>query len=150
MPVPLPSAGRARRGAAVAALALGLTAVAAPAGAAPNFVPLNVGQETTGSNTGASGSFTYTIEGDQLCFTLSARNLSVSAAAAHIHVAPRNAAGPVVVPLSVGDGTSFSVSDCVTADAEVLGAIDDNPRSYYVNVHTPTFPGGEIRGQLTH
>jgi hypothetical protein len=38
----------------------------------------------------------------------------------------------------------------VTADAALLAAIEDTPRDYYVNVHTPTFPGGEIRGQLTH
>lgn len=29
-----------------------------------------------------------------------------------------------------------------------LAAIEASPRSYCVNVHTPTFPGGEIRGQL--
>lgn len=139
------------RPAAAAALGLGLALAAGPpASGAPNSVPLNVGQETTGSDTGASGSFTYTIDGDTLCFTLTARNLSVDATAAHIHVGDRKVAGPIVVPLGVGAGTSFSVSDCVTADPALLGAIDDSPRDYYVNVHTPTFPGGEIRGQLTH
>ncbi|MFD2025722.1 CHRD domain-containing protein [Promicromonospora aerolata] len=139
------------RPAAAAALGLGLAlAVGPPATAAPNSVPLNVGQETTGSNTGASGSFTYTIDGDMLCFTLNARNLSVEATAAHIHVGDRKVAGPVVVPLGVGEGTDFSHAACVTADAALLAAIEDSPRDYYVNVHTPTFPGGEIRGQLTH
>lgn len=139
------------RPAATAALGLGLAlAAVSPASGAPNSVPLNVGQETTGSHTGASGSFTYTIDGATLCYTLTARNLSVDAVAAHIHVGDRRVAGPVVVPLDVGAGTSFSVSDCVTADTALLSAIQDAPRDYYVNVHTPTFPGGEIRGQLTH
>ncbi len=139
-----------RRGALVAALGLAAAGAGLPAVGAPNQVPLNVGQETTGSNTGASGFFTYTIEGDTLCYTLEARRLSVPAVAAHIHVGDRKVAGPVVVPLSVGSGTSFTVSDCITDTSGILDQIAENPRDYYVNVHTPTFPGGEIRGQLTH
>ncbi|WP_277210945.1 CHRD domain-containing protein [Isoptericola croceus] len=141
---------RVRCAAAVAALGIAGAVLATPATAAPNSFPLNVGQETTGSNTGASGKFSYTIDGGELCYTLSARNLSVDAVAAHVHVAPRHVDGPIVIPLSVGAGTSFTVSDCVPADADVLADLDANPRSYYVNVHTPTFPGGEIRGQFTH
>ncbi|WP_138415144.1 CHRD domain-containing protein [Sinomonas gamaensis] len=134
--------------AAVAALTLaGTPAALANSGGVP-AIPLNVGQETTGSNTGASGFFTYTISGSQLCFTLQARNLSASAVAAHIHVAPRNVAGPVVIPLAVGSGTSWTVSGCKTVSAALLSAISTDPGAYYVNVHTPTFPGGEIRGQL--
>jgi hypothetical protein len=109
---------------------------------------LNTGQETTGSDTGASGFFSYTVNGDQLCYTLTARDLSAPALAAHIHVAPRNVAGPVLVPLHVGSGSTWTVDACTTADAGVLAAIAGSPGSYYVNVHTPTFPGGEIRGQL--
>ena len=135
---------------AVAVVGLAAAALAAPATASPDSVPLNVGQETTGSDTGASGSFTYAIDGDQLCYTLTARHLSVPAVMAHVHVGPRKVAGPIVVPLSVGEGTAFSVSECVTADPALLADIDADPRAYYINVHTPTFPGGEIRGQLTH
>ncbi len=45
------------------------------------------------------------------------------------------------------------MSDCVSggegdATAEEIAAIVANPRNYYVNVHTPLFPGGEVRGQL--
>ncbi|GAB3170695.1 hypothetical protein GCM10027059_37520 [Myceligenerans halotolerans] len=139
------------RAAATAALGLGLALAAGPpAGAAPNRVPLNIGQETTDARGGASGSFTYTIAGDTLCYTLTARNLTAPAAAAHVHVGERRVAGPVVVPLTVGAGTTFEVSACVVADPALLAAIQDAPRDYYVNVHTPTFPGGEIRGQLTH
>jgi CHRD domain len=133
------------------ATALGTVAVASSAAADQGGVPaipLNTEQETTGSNTGASGFFSYTIEGDELCYTLTVRDLSVPATAAHIHVGPRHVAGPVVIPLTVESGTSFVVSDCVTSAPATLAALQANPRNYYVNVHTPTFPGGEVRGQL--
>lgn len=139
------------RTAAVAGAIISLLGVTAPAQAKPGGVPaipLNTEQEVTGSNTGASGFFTYTVDGDDLCYTLTARDLSVPATAAHIHIAARNVAGPIVVPLSVGTGTSWTVDTCTTADPALLAAIEASPRSYYVNVHTPTFPGGEIRGQL--
>lgn len=141
----------ALRTAAIAAAIVSLAGTAGPAtakaGGSP-AIPLNTEQEVTGSNTGASGFFTYSIDGSELCYTLTARNLSVPATAAHIHVAPRNVAGRVVVPLTVGSGTSWTVHACTTADSAILAAIEASPRSYYVNVHTPTFQGGEIRGQL--
>ena len=133
-----------------AALALALTGpsvVSANQGGVP-AIPLNTGQETTGSDTGASGFFAYDISGDQLCYTLSARNLSGPAAAAHIHLAPRHVAGAIVIPLSVGSGTDWTVDTCITVDPALLQAVAASPRSYYVNVHTAAFPGGEIRGQL--
>ncbi|HEX5859432.1 MAG TPA: CHRD domain-containing protein [Microbacterium sp.] len=130
--------------AAVAALALG---GALPAQAAP-AIPLNNGQETTGAEGGAHGFFTYSIDGDQLCYTMEVDGLTAPALFAHIHIGPRETAGPVVIGLDVGEGTSFEVSDCVTAAPAVLAAIEANPKAYYVNVHTPTYPGGEVRGQL--
>lgn len=130
--------------AAAAALALG---GAAPATAAP-AIPLNNGQETPRAQSGAHGFFSYVIDGNELCYTLDVERLSAPAVAAHIHVGPRNVAGPVVVPLVVPAATDFEVSACTTADAGVLAAITADPGAYYVNVHTPNFPPGEIRGQL--
>ncbi|WP_115789282.1 CHRD domain-containing protein [Arthrobacter silvisoli] len=132
----------------VAALAAGGAGVATANPGGVPAIPLNTEQETTGSNTGASGFFSYTISGGELCYTLTARNLSLPALAAHIHLAPRGVAGPVVVPLTVGSGTTWTQEACTTADPALLAAIVASPRSYYVNVHTPNFPGGEIRGQL--
>ena len=134
-------------GAVLALTAGGLGAANAKEGGAP-AIPLNNGQETTGAHTGASGFFSYTIDGDELCYTLSARNLSEPAVAAHIHLAPRHVAGDIVIPLMVGSGTSWTVETCTTASATLLADVAASPGDYYVNVHTPTFPGGEIRGQL--
>ncbi len=142
---------------AVAGAIVALMAVGTPAGAAPGggpAIPLNTEQETTGSNTGASGFFSYTIDGNELCYTITARNLSVPAHAAHMHLGDRNEAGPVVIPLPIPqDGTTtWTHSTCllvtVPAQVEALEGVESNPRDYYVNVHTETFPGGEIRGQL--
>lgn len=122
--------------------------------AAGGAVPLNTGQETPGARSGGSGFFSYTIEGNQLCYTLEVRNLSGDPVSAHIHVAPRNEAGPVVVPLATPPSATSTVSDCITATAggaltpEELAAIEADPRAYYVNVHTPDWPAGEVRGQL--
>lgn len=135
--------------AAATALAAANTgaALAAPGGGGA-AIPLNVGQETTGSNTGAHGFFSYDIVNGEFCYTLSVEDLSAPVAAAHIHVGARKVAGPVVIPLEIGTGTTWTETACVPADATVLAALEANPRAYYVNVHTPTFPGGEVRGQL--
>ncbi|MEA5456273.1 CHRD domain-containing protein [Sinomonas sp. JGH33] len=134
--------------AAVAALTLtSIPAALANPGGVP-AIPLNSEQETTGSTSPASGFFTYTINGTEFCYTLQVRDLTEPAIGAHVHVAPRNVPGPIVIPLTPGSGTSWSVSACTTASADLLSAISADPDAYYVNVHTHMWPGGEIRGQL--
>ncbi|MET3140760.1 UNVERIFIED_ORG: hypothetical protein ABIB13_000452 [Arthrobacter sp. UYEF2] len=139
------------RTAAVATAIVSLLGITAPAEAKPGTapaIPLNTGQEADPVHTGAGGSFSYTIDDGELCYTLTVRDLSAPATAAHIHVAARNAAGPVVIPLDVVSGTDWTVDACTTADSDLLAAIKANPGAYYVNVHNADFPAGEIRGQL--
>jgi CHRD domain len=142
----------------VMAVLVGLFAVlalaAGSAGANSPAIPLNAEQETTGSTSTGSGFFSYTIEGDQLCYTLEVRDLTMAPFAAHIHIGPRNVAGPIVVGLLTPPAATSTVSECITAveggnltPAE-LAAIAADPRNYYVNVHTANWPGGEVRGQL--
>lgn len=136
-----------RTASAAAALLLALGGAAA-ASAAP-AIPLNNGQETTDAKGGAHGMFSYMIDGDQFCYTLDVTGLTVPAVAAHVHSAPRGEAGPVRIPLSIPNETSFHVEDCTTvSDASILAGVQADPRGWYVNVHTPTYPGGEVRGQL--
>lgn len=131
----------------LAALTFSLDMAIANPGGVP-AVPLNNEQETADPATGASGFFSWRVEGPQFCYTLESRDLSVAAVAAHVHVGPRNVNGPVVIPLTIGSGTSWTVSACTTPSPEVLSALTANPGAYYANVHTSLHPGGEIRGQL--
>jgi hypothetical protein len=145
-----------RRSAAAVLVGVAFVLALAPGGvsAKPAAIPLNPEQETSDVVSGGSGFFSYTIEGDQLCYTLEVRDLTLAPIAAHIHVGPRNVAGPIVVPLATPPAATSTVSQCITAveggqltPAE-LAAIAADPRSYYVNVHTSNYPAGEIRGQL--
>lgn len=117
-------------------------------------IPLNPQQETSAVVSDASGFFSYTIEGNQLCYTLEVQDLTTQPVGAHIHLGARNVAGGIVVPLLTPTATTSTVSACITAmeggvltPAE-LAAIQADPGAYYVNVHTTRYPGGEIRGQL--
>lgn len=83
----------------------------------------------------------------EVCYTLEAANITLPALAAHIHVAPATAPGPVVIPLNPPDATGVS-GGCVEADRSLLIDILANPDQYYVNVHTSDFQPGAIRGQL--
>ena len=117
-------------------------------------VPLNNGQETTDAKFGGSGSFAWWIEGDALCYEMSVRNLTASPLFAHIHgVAPRTVAAGIKITLLTPPSPTSTVADCVSggegdATAQEIAEIVANPRDYYVNVHTPLFTGGEVRGQL--
>jgi hypothetical protein len=74
-------------------------------------------------------------------------NLNGSITAAHIHDGLAGVKGGVFLPFSgLPIGGSFATVD--NAPVAKLKAILDDPSRYYVNVHSTTYPGGEIRGQL--
>ena len=83
---------------------------------------------------------------NQVCFDLTVSKIA-AATAAHIHEGAVGKAGGVVVTLTAP--TDGSSKGCVTADAELIKAIRQNPRAYYVNVHNADFPDGAVRGQLS-
>ena len=84
----------------------------------------------------------------EVCWELTASDISLPATASHIHRAEVGIRGAIVVPLSPPDA-SGNVSGCASGvDAELLREILESPASFYVNVHTSDFPAGAIRGQL--
>jgi hypothetical protein len=94
------------------------------------------------------GSFTATVDGNQLCFGITVTNIDTPNAA-HIHKARPNQSGPVVVPLTAPSGGDPGASSgCVSVESTLAGAILRNPSKYYANVHTAAYPGGAVRGQL--
>ena len=105
------------------------------------------GERGAGDRNG-KGSFTAIVDGDQLCFGITVRNIE-DPLAAHIHRGGPSVAGEVVVPLdhpTSGDpGTS---SGCTEVTAAQARALLRNPGRFYVNVHNDPFPGGAVRGQL--
>ncbi len=84
----------------------------------------------------------------QLCYTMQVRNITLPAAAAHIHRAGTGEAGPIVVPLRAPNA-SGAASGCTAVARALVAQILGNRQGYYVNVHTTDFPGGAVRGQLS-
>ena len=122
-------------------------APACPAGAAKPSQGVKLTailQPVTPATTG-SGSATVTIRigQAQLCYTLTVSGLT-NVTAAHIH---RASSGAIVVPLAAP--TNGSSSGCLDVDKALLQEILGSPSAFYINVHTTSFPDGQIRGTLT-
>jgi len=113
-------------------------------------LPLNGAQEfpaNAGTATGA-GDVSYNKNTKRLSYFVTYNNLSVNPAAGHIHgSAARGANAGVLFPFaSVPAATSGAISGSAVLTAaqetDLLGG------RFYFNIHTATFPGGEIRGQI--
>jgi CHRD domain-containing protein len=120
-------------------------------------VRMDASQEPGGGGTG-TGTGTVTLSGTTLSVSISFSGLSANSTATHIHgPAPRGINAAVLYPMnsiatlgstagtidgnvSLVDGTGgFTL-------AEQLQQLGNG--QWYVNIHSPTHPGGEIRGQL--
>lgn len=106
---------------------------------------LDGAQETPPNTSTATGTgIAFLHEPDnRLVYIVNSTGLA-NVTAAHVHIAPAGAAGPIVFGLNGGGGNYCGVSAPLT-DAQVTAL---NANGTYYNIHTAAFPGGEIRGQL--
>jgi hypothetical protein len=86
-------------------------------------------------------------DSNEVCVDISVQNITLPAAAAHIHQAPAGQSGPPVVTLNAPDANGLS-STCATVEAALMTELVNNPQNFYVNVHNADFPDGAARGQL--
>jgi CHRD domain len=90
-------------------------------------------------------------QNNRVCFTL--RWAFIQAPyGAHIHRGAAGTEGPVKVTLFTARDLSRgvrTVGGCARGvDDALMNRILDNPQGFYVNIHTPFYEGGAIRGQL--
>jgi hypothetical protein len=124
---------------------------------------LTGGEENPAILTGAVGTAEAAVdtENREIAVTLRLFNLPTGTTAGHIHAGPRGVNGPVVIdfPIPAGRTGDLTLTFRVGAGQfrarpEVgINTIDDIIQTIvgggaYVNVHTTTNAGGEIRGQL--
>lgn len=94
------------------------------------------------------GSFSATLDGRQLCYGITVKNIN-NPVAAHIHRGSAKVAGPVIQALeqpTTGDPGASSA--CVQISRSLARGLRRNPGRFYVNVHTADLPNGAVRGQL--
>ena len=120
--------------------------LAGAASAADVKVMLSGNQEVPAVTTSASGSGTITV-GDDQSISGGVTTTGVAGTAAHIHMAAAGQNGPVIVPLTKSGDNGWAVpAGTKLTDAQFAAFKAGN---LYVNVHSATNKGGEIRGQIT-
>ncbi|HYC61857.1 MAG TPA: CHRD domain-containing protein [Thermoanaerobaculia bacterium] len=84
--------------------------------------------------------------------TITVANLGSPINNFHIHEAPPGANGPVVVDLINLGGTfvNGTMTGTFPVSAAVAARMLQNPRNFYVNVHTVAIPTGAVRGNLSY
>jgi CHRD domain len=101
-------------------------------------------QPVQGAMSGSgTASLTIRVGLARLCHTLTVSGLT-DVKAAHIHL---GLTGAIVIPLTTP--TTGTSSGCATVERALLQQIVRNPAAYYVNVHTGTFPNGQVQGTLS-
>lgn len=128
------------------------TSVADRAEQATRFTATLTGAAEVPSRGDPDGTGTATVNIDaskgEVCYEVAVQKLD-RPVGMHIHEAEAGRSGPVVVPLTTPTATDTTTTGCTNADRSLLGRIVAQPRDFYVNVHTDTYPQGAVRGQLS-
>ena len=135
----------------IAALATALSVPAAGAQDSERYgerlsrMPVDL--RTTSAISGG-GTVAAELDGNELTVTLRFSGLSGGVSAAHVHNAPVARRGGVAFAMDVGgaSGTSGEIVDTVTLTDAQLDEL--RGERYYVQLHTESNPGGELRGWL--
>ena len=106
---------------------------------------LNGGAETPPNSSTASGNATLTYDNITKVFTVVVTYTGMTVSNAHIHKAEVGVPGNVVFGFTSFPSPINYTSPVLTTEQET----DLRAGLYYVNLHSTTYPGGEIRGQLT-
>ena len=99
-------------------------------------VPANASTAT------GTGRFVYDPETRTLSGTVT--TTGITATAGHVHTGAIGVAGPVTIPFT-GGPANWTMPATVLTDAQAASLASG---TFYANVHSTAFPGGEIRGQL--
>lgn len=109
----------------------------------------NAGAGTCGAGGTGTGSATITLDDvtNLLSWNISWSGLSGTLTVAHFHgpALPSQNAGVQVDWLSISGGTSPSIGSTTITAGQAADLLND---LWYINIHTTTFPAGEIRGQV--
>jgi len=125
---------------------------------------LSGAEEVPARSTAAFGATGFTVDGGTVHYSVEVRQIT-GVTGSHIHIAAAGSNGPIRVSLYPGGVTNFATSPTGAINGillqgsftaselqagisldQLLSSMRDG--NAYVNVHTSTFPGGEIRGQI--
>ena len=105
---------------------------------------VNSSQQVPANNSTATGTFAGSVNTVTRVMTYTITYAGLAPAAAHIHRGGPGRNGSVILPFTVRSSPITGTATLLQADIDSLLA-----GRMYVNIHTPAFPGGEIRGNIT-
>ena len=100
-------------------------------------------QETPPTTSTAVGSALFTLSADRTQLAYHVIHNVTGGTASHIHLAGGGEPGAIIYPLTPFSSDMSGVINITAADAVNLAQ-----GLFYVNVHSTTYPAGEIRGQI--
>lgn len=116
-----------------------------PSGNIINFTAtLNGTAEVPSTPSTATGAATATYNDNTNILTVTTTYTGMTVTAAHIHKGAVGVAGDVVFPITDLLSPMVLTTTALTAQQEA----DLKANLYYINLHSATYAGGEIRGQL--
>lgn len=107
--------------------------------------PLPITPVTAATTTG-SGTFTAVMQGNKLTITGTFEGMNSPGMTAYVRRAPKGLRGPVVWDLNVTKATRGTLDGTLTLTAIQVEELRKG--WYYVQIHTPANPDGQLRGWI--